>query len=117
MDWDGWIYLVDRLKDQINVSGYKVWPREVEDILYLHPAVFEAAVVGVPHEYSGEAVIAYVSLRPGRTVTATQLIDHCKGHLAAYKYPRRIELVDELPKTLSGKIRRRELRERMIPEV
>ena len=66
MDDDGWFYVVDRKKDQINASGYKVWPREVEDVLYEHPAVREAAVVGVPDEYRGETVKAFVSLRPGR---------------------------------------------------
>ena len=66
MDEVGWIYLVDRIKDQINASGYKVWPREVEDVLYEHPAVLEAAVVGQPDDYRGETVVAYVSLRAGQ---------------------------------------------------
>jgi long-chain acyl-CoA synthetase len=112
MDADGWFYLVDRKKDQINVSGYKVWPRDVEDALYGHDAVREVAVVGVPDEYRGETVKAFVSLRPGESVTADELIAYCRERMAAYKYPRQIEFVDELPKTASGKVLRRELRDR-----
>ena len=109
-DAGGWFYLVDRKKDMIIASGYKVWPREVEDVLYSHPAVREAAVVGVPDQYRGETVHAFVSLRPGSVVTPEELIAHCKDQLAAYKYPRQVMIVDELPKTASGKILRRELR-------
>ncbi len=112
MDPDGWFYVVDRKKDLINASGYKVWPREVEDGLYAHDAVREAAVVGVPHEYRGETVVAFVSLREGRSVDARELVAFCKERMAAYKYPREVHIVDELPKTASGKILRRELRER-----
>ena len=111
MDADGWFYIVDRKKDQINAGGYKVWPREVEDVLYEHEAVREAAVVGVPDEYRGETVKAFVSLRPGKTATAEELIAFAKGRLAAYKYPRQIEFIDEIPKTVTGKPLRRELRE------
>jgi long-chain acyl-CoA synthetase len=111
MDADGWFYIVDRKKDQINVSGYKVWPREVEDVLYAHEAVREAAVVGVPDEYRGETVKAFVSLKPGAAVQADALVAFCKERMAAYKYPRQVEFVDELPKTASGKILRRELRD------
>jgi long-chain acyl-CoA synthetase len=110
MDADGWFYLVDRKKDMINAAGYKVWPREVEDVLYGHPAVREAAVVGVPDEYRGETVKAFVSVRPGVDVTEQELIDYCKANMAAYKYPRSIDFIDELPKTTTGKILRRELR-------
>jgi long-chain acyl-CoA synthetase len=112
MDRAGWFYIVDRKKDQINVSGYKVWPREVEDMLYEHDAVREAAVVGVPDEYRGETVKAYVSLRPGKSVTAEELIAFCKERMAAYKYPRQVEFLDEIPKTVTGKLLRRELRAR-----
>ena len=112
MDEAGWFYLVDRKKDQINAGGYKVWPREVEDVLYQHEAVREAAVVGVPDEYRGETVKAYVSLRPGQQVTTEELIAFCRQQMAAYKYPRQIEFLDELPKTVSGKLLRRELRAR-----
>lgn len=110
MDTDGWLYVVDRKKDMINASGFKVWPREVEDVLYTHPAVREAAVVGVPDSYRGETVRAYVSLKPGATARPEELIRWCRERLAAYKYPREVEMVAELPKTASGKILRRELR-------
>ncbi|KAF4405636.1 MULTISPECIES: class I adenylate-forming enzyme family protein [Streptomyces] len=110
MDAQGWLYVVDRKKDMINASGFKVWPREVEDVLYTHPAVREAAVVGVPDAYRGESVKAYVSLRPGAEAEPGELAAHCKERLAAYKYPREVEILPELPKTTSGKILRRELR-------
>jgi long-chain acyl-CoA synthetase len=116
MDGDGWFYIVDRKKDQINVSGFKVWPREVEDVLYEHEAVREAAVVGVPDRYRGETVMAYVSLKPGSTVTPGELTAHCKQRLAAYKYPRQVEILDEMPKTVTGKVLRRELREKARQE-
>ncbi len=112
MDDDGWFYIVDRKKDQINVAGYKVWPREVEDVLYTHPSVREAAVVGVPDEYRGETVKAYVSLRPNATAEPDEIISFCRERMAAYKYPRSVEIIDELPKTTTGKILRRELRAR-----
>ncbi|AZS70988.1 acyl-CoA synthetase [Streptomyces lydicus] len=112
MDSDGWLYVVDRKKDVINASGFKVWPREVEDVLYSHPAVREAAVVGVPDAYRGESVKAYVSLRPGTSTEPADLAAYCKERLAAYKYPRAVEILAELPKTTSGKILRRELRHR-----
>ncbi|GGX23774.1 class I adenylate-forming enzyme family protein [Streptomyces noursei] len=110
IDEEGWVYLVDRLKDQINVSGYKVWPREVEDALYEHPSVLEAAVVGQPDAYRGETVVAYVSLQAGLNVTAEELIAFSRDRLAAYKCPRTIHFLADLPKTQSGKIRRAELR-------
>jgi long-chain acyl-CoA synthetase len=107
---DGWFFLVDRRKDMIVASGYKVWPREVEDVLYEHPAVHEAAVVGVPDEYRGETVKAFVVLRPGVQASAENLIAFARERLAAYKYPRQVEVLDELPKTATGKVLRRELR-------
>ncbi|MCW0215914.1 MAG: AMP-binding protein [Pseudonocardia sp.] len=112
MDDRGWFYIVDRKKDQINAGGYKVWPREVEDVLYEHEAVREAAVIGVPDEYRGETVKAFVSLRAGKEATAEELIAFTKERMAAYKYPRQIEFLDEIPKTVSGKLLRRELRDR-----
>ena len=95
----------------INASGYKVWPREVEDFLYQHPAVREAAVVGVPDPYRGETVKAFVSLKPGTSATESELIDFCRRQMAAYKYPRSVTILGEIPKTESGKILRRELRQ------
>lgn len=110
MNSDGWFFIVDRKKDMINASGYKVWPREVEDVLYTHPAIREAAVVGIADDYRGETVKAVVSLQAGQQVTPEELTAFCKERMAAYKYPRIIEIIDELPKTVSGKILRRELR-------
>lgn len=112
IDEDGWVYLVDRIKDQINTSGFKVWPREVEDALYEHPAVFEVAVIGIPDAYRGETVAAYVSLRPGATAGPGELIAFAKDRLAAYKYPRQVYVLPALPKTATGKIQRAQLRER-----
>jgi long-chain acyl-CoA synthetase len=112
MDTDGWFYIVDRKKDQINAGGFKVWPREVEDVLYEHEAVREAAVIGVPDPYRGETVKAFVSLRPGRSADEAELIAFCKERMAAYKYPRQVEFLDEIPKTVTGKLLRRELRAR-----
>lgn len=110
MDEGGWFYIVDRKKDMINASGYKVWPREVEDVLYTHPAIGEAAVIGVPDPYRGETVKAFVTLKHGTTCTPSELIDFCRHNMAAYKYPRQIEIIDQLPKTNTGKILRRNLR-------
>lgn len=110
MDEDGWLYIVDRKKDLIIASGYNIWPREVEDVLYQHPAVHEAAVIGAPDEYRGEAVHAFVSLKPGEGADADELRAFCRERMAAYKCPRVINFIDELPKTVSGKILRRELR-------
>lgn len=110
MDAEGWFYIVDRKKDQINASGFKVWPREVEDVLYEHPAIREAAVVGAVDAYRGETVKAFVSVKDGSSVTIDEIIAFCKERLAAYKCPRIVELMDDLPKTVTGKILRRELR-------
>ncbi|WP_084487498.1 class I adenylate-forming enzyme family protein [Nocardia sienata] len=111
VDEQGWVYLVDRIKDQINVSGYKVWPREVEDVLYEHPAVLEAAVVGVPDEYQGESVVAYVSLKEGHSAHAHELTSFTRNRLAPYKRPRTVKVLADLPKTQTGKIRRGALRD------
>ncbi|MFT3965719.1 MAG: AMP-binding protein [Sphingobium sp.] len=110
MDEGGWVYLIDRKKDMIVASGFKVWPREVEDVLYEHPAVREAAVVSAPDDYRGETVKAVVSLRPGEQLAEDQLIEFCRARLAAYKVPRIVSILDDLPKTATGKILRRELR-------
>lgn len=110
-DDQGWIYLVDRQKDQINVSGYKVWPREVEDILYEHPAVNEAAVVGLPDERSGERVVAFVSVQAGASLDPELLRAHVRQRLAAFKVPKEIVVREDLPKTPTGKIQRRVLRD------
>jgi len=113
MDEDGWFYVIDRKKDLIVASGYKVWPRDVEDVIYQHPAVKETVVVGVPDQYRGETVKAFIALKEGMegTVTAEEIIAFCKSRIAAYKYPRQVEFVSEIPKTLTGKFLRRNLRE------
>ena len=117
MDEDGWFYLVDRAKDMIVASGFKVWPREVEDVLYLHPAVREAAVVGLPDPYRGETIKAVISLKPGYDVTPEAIKEFARERMAAYKYPRFVEIIDELPKTTSGKIMRRLLQSAIAPGV
>ena len=108
---DGYLFIVDRAKDQINASGFKVWPREVEEVLFTHPAVLEAAVVGRPDAYRGETVAAYIVLRPGEMATAQELTEFCRSRLAAYKRPRSFDFVSTLPKTLTGKVLRRTLRD------
>jgi long-chain acyl-CoA synthetase len=115
-DEAGWFYVIDRLKDMINASGYKVWPREVEDILYEHSGVREACVVGVSDAYRGETVRAYVVLEHEGAATPEDLIEHCRASLAVYKAPRQIVIVGELPRTASGKLLRRALREAAIDE-
>jgi long-chain acyl-CoA synthetase len=111
-DAEGWYFIVDRIKDMIVAGGFKVWPRDVEDALYAHPAVAEAAVVGAPDPYRGETVVAHVVLRPGAAADPAELIAHCRERLAVYKAPTAVHIVDELPKTASGKVLRRELRDK-----
>ena len=112
MDEDGYFYIVDRKKDMIIAGGYNIYPREVEEVLYQHPKVLECAVIGVPDEYRGETVKAFIVLKPGETATAEEIIEFCRKHLAAYKVPKLIEFMDELPKSAVGKVLRRILRER-----
>jgi long-chain acyl-CoA synthetase len=109
MDGDGYFFIVDRKKDLIIRGGYNVYPREIEEVLYSHPAVREAAVIGVPHDELGEEVAAAVALKPGAEVNADDVREFVKEQVAAYKYPRIVWLVDELPKTATGKILKREL--------
>jgi long-chain acyl-CoA synthetase len=114
MDDAGWVYLVDRLKDQIIASGYKVWPREVEEVLCLHPAVREAAVVGKPDDYRGETVVAFVVLSDAVDSSREALIEFVRAHLAVYKAPQEIYVLASLPKTESGKVQRKALRETLV---
>jgi long-chain acyl-CoA synthetase len=119
VDSDGYFSIVDRKKDMIIASGYKVLPREVEEVLYSHPAVLEAAVAGVPDPYRGETVKAYVVLKDGASATREDLFAHCRASLAPYKVPKLIEFRSELPKTTIGKVLRRilveEERQRQAP--
>ena len=114
MDEEGYFFMVDRLKRMINFSGYNVWPAEVESVLYEHPAIQEAAVISIPDERSGEAAKAMVVLREEEkgSVSPEDIVEWAKGKMAAYKYPRQVEFIDELPKSGSGKILWRELQER-----
>ena len=109
-DEDGYLYVVDRLKDLVIRGGYNVYPREVEEALYEHPDVIEAAVVGRPDERLGEEVVAYVALREGATAGPDEITAHCRERLAAYKYPREVRVIEALPKGPTGKILKRELR-------
>ncbi len=114
MDEDGFLFLVDRKKDMIDVGGLKVYPREIEDLLYQHPLVHEAAVVGARHPVRGETIVAHVSLRPGAgeiPAARAQIREFLRARLPGYKVPRRIEIVDTIPKTLIGKPLRRVVRE------
>lgn len=109
MDEEGYFYIVDRKKDMIIASGYNIYPREIEEVLYEHPAVKEVVVAGVPDPYRGETVKAYIVLKEGTTVTEDELNKFARKNLAAYKVPRKYEFRDELPKTTVGKILRRQL--------
>jgi long-chain acyl-CoA synthetase len=109
VDDDGYFFIVDRKKDLIIRGGYNVYPREIEEVLYEHPAVREAAVLGLPHDEYGEEVGAAVVLKDGESATTDELRDFCKEQVAAYKYPRRVWFVDELPKGPTGKILKREI--------
>jgi len=109
-DGDGYFYIVDRVKDMINVSGFKVYPREVEEVLFGHPAVSEVAVLGRPDPVKGEVVRACVVLRHGQTVTEPELIELCRARIAAYKVPAVVEFLPALPKSPTGKILKKELR-------
>jgi long-chain acyl-CoA synthetase len=111
MDDDGYFYIVDRIKDMIKTVGENVYPREVEEVLYMHPKVKEAVVVGIPQEFMGEKIKAFVVLREGETATADEIIQFCRDQLSKFKVPKEIEFRDQLPKTLVGKVLRRVLRD------
>ena len=111
IDADGYVAIVDRKKEMIIVSGFNVYPREVEEVLAKHPAVLEGAAIGVPHPIKGEEVKAFVVLKPGQTASADDLIAFCREQLAPFKVPKAIEFRDSLPKTLIGKVLRRQLAE------
>jgi long-chain acyl-CoA synthetase len=109
MDAEGWFYVVDRRKDMIDVSGFKVLPREVEEVLLMHPKVREAVVAGVPDAYRGETVKAFVVLKAGESSTEEEIVEFCRLHLAVFKVPRKVDFRSELPKTMVGKYLRRVL--------
>jgi long-chain acyl-CoA synthetase len=114
MDDQGYVFIVDRVKDMINRAGFKIWPAEVEQLLYRHPAVKEVAVYGVPDEEGGEAVAAAIVLRTGASATAVEIVEYCRAQAAVYKAPSRVDFVTELPKNPTGKILKRVLRERAV---
>jgi long-chain acyl-CoA synthetase len=110
LDEDGHLAIVDRKKDMIVAGGYNIYPKEIDEVLFGHPKILEACAVGVPDEYRGETVKAFIVLRPGEKLTEEETIGYCRERLALYKVPRRIAFLDALPKSAVGKILRRELR-------
>ena len=111
-DEDGYFYIVDRKKDMIITGGINVYPREIEEVIYTHPAVMDCSVIGVPDEKWGESVKAVITLKPGKDVAAQEIIDLCLANLASYKKPTSVDIVKDMPRTASGKILKRELREK-----
>jgi len=114
MDEDGYTFIVDRKKDMILAGGYNVYPREIDEVLYEHPKILDAVAVGVPDSYRGESVKVFVVVKPGENLTENEVIEFCKARLAAYKVPKMVEFRDSLPKTIVGKILRKELRREAI---
>jgi long-chain acyl-CoA synthetase len=110
MDEDGYFYIVDRVKDMIIRGGFNIYPRELEEVLMTHPAVSMASVIGVPHDRHGEEVKAYIVLKEGRSATPGEIVEWSKEQMAAYKYPRIVEMRDALPMTATGKILKKELK-------
>jgi long-chain acyl-CoA synthetase len=111
-DADGYLYIRDRKKDMVIVGGYNIYPREIEEVLFLHPDVIDAAVVGAPDAYRGEVVVAFVVLRPGARAGVDELLAHCRENLAKYKLPARLDLIDALPRTSVNKTDKRALKSR-----
>jgi long-chain acyl-CoA synthetase len=110
MDEDGYVFIIDRKKDMIIAGGYNIYPRDIDEVLYEHPKIADAVTIGVPDEYRGETVKIFVVVKPGETLTEEEVMAHCKERLASYKVPRLVEFRDELPKTMVGKVLRKELR-------
>jgi acyl-CoA synthetase (AMP-forming)/AMP-acid ligase II len=115
MDKEGYVNIVDRKKDMIITGGENVYSTEVENVLYSHPAILEAAIIGVPDPKWGEAVKAVVVLREGKEATEEEIINYCKAHIARYKAPKSVDFISRLPKTGSGKIYKKGIKERYIP--
>jgi long-chain acyl-CoA synthetase len=109
-DADGYLFIRDRKKDMAIVGGYNVFPREIDEVLYTHPAVSEAAAIGVPDDYYGETIKAWVTLKPGKASTEDELLDFCAVNLAKYKVPKSIVIAETIPKTTVGKIDKKALR-------
>ncbi len=111
MDEDGFIFIVDRKKDMLICSGFNVYPRDIDEVMFTHPKVIEACTIGVPDPKRGETVKVFVVLKPGESMTEQEVIDYCKERLAGYKVPKLVEFIDELPRTSVGKADRKALRE------
>lgn len=112
MDEEGFLYIVDRKKDMIITGGENIFPREIEEVLYAHPKILEAAVIGLPDPDWGERVHAVVALREGETLTEQEVIDYCKRHIASFKKPKSVGFVEKLPRSPAGKVLKRILREK-----
>ncbi len=110
-DEDDYLFIVDRKKDMVIAGGYNIYPREIDEVLFEHPKVLEAVSVGIPDDYRGETIKAYVVLRPGETATGAEIVDFCKERLAAYKVPKSVEFRESLPKSAVGKVLRKILRD------
>ncbi len=117
MSPDGSVKIVDRAKDMVLVSGFNVYPNEVEEVLAENPKILESAVIGLPDEHSGEAVSAYIVLKPGQTATPDEIRDYCRHKLTGYKVPKTVAFREVLPKTNVGKVLRRELRDEEMKKV
>jgi long-chain acyl-CoA synthetase len=111
MDEEGYLFIVDRKKDMIIAGGFNVYPRDIDEVLFEHPKIKEACAVGIPDPYRGETVKAFVVLREGESLTAEEVILFCREKLAAYKAPKQVEFMEDLPKSTVGKVLRRKLRE------
>ena len=111
MDEEGYLYIVDRKKDMIIVSGFNVYPRDIDEVLFEHPKIKEACAVGIPDPYRGETIKAFVALKEGETMTAEEVTAFCREKLTGYKVPKQVEFMDDLPKSTVGKVLRRKLRE------
>ena len=116
-DEDGYLSIVDRKKDMVIAGGYNIYPVELDNILFDHPKILEACTVGIPDEYRGETIKAFIVVKEGETLTEEDVIRYCKENMAAYKVPKIIEFADELPKTAVGKILRRKLRDMEIEKM
>ena len=117
MDEDGYVKIVGRLKDMIIRGGENIYPREIEEFLYGHPEISDVQVIGVPSERYGEEVMAWVKLREGQEVTGEQLVEYCRGKIATFKIPRYWKFVDSFPMTVTGKVRKIEMRELSVKDL
>ncbi|MEE8407321.1 MAG: AMP-binding protein, partial [Acidimicrobiia bacterium] len=117
MDDDGYVNIVGRIKDMIIPGGENIYPREIEEFLYSHPAIADAQVIGVPDERYGEEIMAWVQLAPGAELTEDELKDFCRDRIARFKTPRYVRFVSEFPMTVTGKVRKVEMRDKSIAEL